>query len=49
MTSAHMDGEGVTPKQTIVLIGCVILTLTRGEGVKISPNVADFIQVSSLG
>ena len=34
MTSALEGGEGVVEKWTRVLISCVIMYVTRGEGVK---------------
>ena len=40
MTSAL---RGFAQKQTIVLIGCVNGTVTRGEGVQKSENFADVI------
>ena len=41
-------GEGGRQKQTTVLISCMSVTVTRGEGVKKSENVADVLKVSPL-
>ena len=43
MTSALGGGRGVAQKQTTVLIKCVSVTVTRGDGVKKSGNFADVI------
>ena len=43
MTSALRGEGGLSEKQTIVLIGCVSGTVTRGEGVRKSQNFADVI------
>ena len=43
MTSALRGGRGVVQNVTIVLIGCVNGTVTRGEGVQKSENFADVI------
>ena len=50
MTSALRKGGGWQKKQTRVLIGCVCVAVTRGEGEVESPeNVADVICELSLG
>ena len=41
-------GRGVVDKWTIVLISCVIMYVTRGEGVKKSEIFADVIDGSPL-
>ena len=43
MMSTLRGREGVCQNVTIVLIGCVNGTVTRGEGVLKLENVADFI------
>ena len=43
MTSALRGREGVGQNVTIVLIGCVNGTVTRGEGVQKSEKFADVI------
>ena len=43
MTSALRGREGVGQNVTIVLIGCLNGTVTRGEGVQKSDNFADVI------
>ena len=43
MTSALRGREGVGQNVTIVLIGCVNGTVTRGEGVPKPENYADVI------
>ena len=48
MTSALRGGGGLAQKQTIVLIGCVSVTVTRGEGVQNPEKFADIINGSLL-
>ena len=49
MTSALRGEEGgVVQNVTIVLIGCVSGTVTRGEGVQKTENFADVIYVWPL-
>ena len=50
MTSALRGREGVDQNVTIVLIGCVNGTVTKGgEGVQKSEKFVDVISVSPLG
>ena len=48
MTSALEGGEGVVKKWTRVLISCVIMYVTRGEGVKKFEIFTDVIDGSPL-
>ena len=48
MTSALEGGRGVVEKWTRVLISCVIMYVTRGEGVKKSEIFMDVIDGSPL-
>ena len=49
MTSAQGGGRGLPQKQTAVLISCVSVTVTRGEGGSEDPEIfAEVIKVSPL-